>query len=147
VASDVEVEIVELREIVFTSGPKKDTGGVALTLAVRDSDDEGLWNFFEKSKEVFAEAITNYFQEICGEQYEIAEIHYKHGSIILTMAFAVNAWGVAHQGIVTIIGFLIGSYVPLKTLISDSQKWIPRLKLFIVAFFRGRPTSAVLVRH
>ena len=134
-ASDVEVDFIELREIVFTSGAKKDTDGVVLTFVVRDSDNEGLWNFFEQSKEVFAETITNYFRQICGEEYEIAEIHYKRGSIIFTVAIAVNSWGVAHQGLLAIVGFLMGSYVPLKMLISDSQQWLPRFKLFIVDFF------------
>ena len=147
VGLDVEVEVIEFRDIVFTSGPKKGNEGLALTLAVRDSDDNGLWRFFEQSKEEFGTSISKYFQEICGEQYEIAEIHYKRGSIILTMVVAINAWGVAHQGIISAIGFVLGVYLPLKTLITDSQKWVPRLKTFIVAFFRGRPKAPVLIRH
>jgi hypothetical protein len=147
VGLDVEVDVIEFREIVFASGPNKGNRGLALTLAVRDSDDSGLWRFFEQSKREFGASVSKYFQEICGEQFEIAEIHYKRGSIILTMVVAVNAWGVAHQGIISVIGFVFGLYLPLKTLITDSQKWIPRLKTFIVAFFRGRPRTPVLIRH
>jgi hypothetical protein len=132
-----------IEEVKLTSGPYSGADALAVTIHLACEDDQLLWAVFNDSKELLISLLTEQARRVFGKQFQIAEVHFKRGSLILTIYVTVKAWVLLHKGLFATIAFLTGIYLPLKELVKDISGWMPRLKQLILGFFHQEPPPLI----